>query len=249
MFSQTIKNTSLLLIIFTSLITTTSAQNSPKNNEYLKSLHEHESSGGSLYCKNESGGTRQNFNSCESFQSLLNKGCFDYSTAGIKMKAGYSKLCEDLKVLNTANPVSTIFFNFNFDYWWKDLPAEIIPMSGGVYSDDSWEIAKIQREQLVKGKTLGEITFEKVYVTKDAFEAIISVNEDDCGGIRDYFKFSINYIADFNNDEIADLLITGVRLNQSDSCGLGSGNSLGSSFSVLVQKKSEESKVEVINQK
>ena len=122
------------------------------------------------------------------------------------------------------------------------------PDNSGIYNDSSWEITKVAREKLVKGKLLGEIAFSKVSATKESLEAILSINKGECGEVEDFFKISIEKIADFNSDGIAELLLKGYRVKRSDSCSLGSGNSLGAGFSVLVQKKGATETPVVINQ-
>ena len=53
---------------------TDSPENTKQIDGHLKKLLEKEKKGGQLYCKYESGGKREDFNSCESFSLLKNKG-------------------------------------------------------------------------------------------------------------------------------------------------------------------------------
>jgi hypothetical protein len=225
-----------------------SAESKIQFDALLEKLLEKEKKGGQLYCEYGSGGKHEEFNSCKSFLLLQKKGCFGYSTAGISMKIWYSDLCKEIDTLKRAKPATTNYFKINSDDWWKYLPAEVIPMPGGIYNDSSWEITKVAREKLVKGKLLGEIAFSKVSATKESLEAILSIDKGECGEVEDFFKISIEKIADFNSDGIAELLLKGYRVKRSDSCNLGSGNSLGAGFSVLVQKKGATETPVIINQ-
>ena len=52
------------------------------------------------------------------------------------------------------------------------------------------------------------------------------------------FYLNAVLLADFDGDGVAELLVKGSRAYQSESCLLGSGNSLGGGFSVLINKDS-----------
>ena len=166
----------------------------------------------------------------------------------MSMESRYSDLCKEIEKFKNAKPATANYFKIDSGDWWKSLPAEVIPMPGGIYSDSSWEIAKDARDKLVVGKTLGEISFSKVSTTKKSLEAVISVSKEECGEVEDYFQLSIEQISDFNGNGLADLLLKGYRVERSDSCMLGSGNSLGAGFSVLVQKRNKTETPEIIEQ-
>lgn len=209
-------------------------------NAYSQSLRLKVASGGTLYCKENSKEKRVEFKSCQSFSALKEKGCFGDSTYDMGVESLYSQVCVEIKTIGKAASSKVNYFDLESSEWWKTIPAEVIPMSGGIYNDESWEIAKIERDELVVGKTLGDLHLSNL--TKDAgvLNTIISKSTEECGQINDTLMISVTLLADFDQDGIAELLLKGYRVDSSDSCFLGSGNSLGSGFSVLVKKVSPE---------
>jgi hypothetical protein len=244
-----IKNIGFLLAILSfSAYAIASDKDKEQFDAHLEKLLEREKKGGQLYCEYETGDKRESFKSCESFLLLKKKGCYGNSTYEMSIEFGYSDLCKEIEILRKAKPATANYFKIDSDDWWKTLPAEIIPMPGGIYNDSSWEVAKVARDKLVEGKILGQISFSKVSATKGSLEAVISISKEECGDVEDYFKISTAQVADFNGDGLADLLLKGYRVDRSDSCNLGSGNSLGAGFSVLVQKKGANETPVIISQ-
>jgi hypothetical protein len=204
--------------------------------EYRTELSLEEKSGGKLYCEKSTDKKRENFSSCESFLNLQKRGCYGRSTRAIGTELRYEMLCREIEVLNLAKSTAINYFELESDDWWKLLPADIIPMPGGVYSDASWKGAKITREKLVKNKLLGDSNVEKVTFVKDGVVLILNTRADECGVVEDHLKISPVLLADFDKDGIAELLIKGYRLFLSESCHLGSANTLGAGYSTLVKK-------------
>ena len=98
-----------------------------------------------LYCEAQSDGERHPYDSCQSFSALRERGCFGRSTYDMSMESRYAAKCDNAKALITAKNSSTHYFSIDSVDWWKTLPAEVIPISDGVYSDESREIAAAER--------------------------------------------------------------------------------------------------------
>ncbi len=215
--------------------------------EYVATLKSNAPTGGELYCETTAGGERHPYDSCESFSKLRDKGCFGYSIYDIRMESGYSAICAELEALSDAVPSSKHFFDIQSADWWRALPAEVIPVSGGIYSDESWEIAKRRRDELVTGKKLDQISMIEVSGEPGYFAATLELRTDDCGETRNRLEMKAAMLADLDGDGIAELLIEGYRVDKSETCSLGSGNSLGASFSVVLKKSDSESPVALRN--
>ena len=207
--------------------------------EYLKTLERREQNGSTLYCEDISPAGRDKYNSCSSFTSLRKRGCYGYTSYEISREISYAGLCEKLSVVRQAKPSTDSFIDTESKSWWEKLPAEIIPMSGGVYSNESWEIAQDDRKELVSDKLVGQLSFDSVTANMNKVEIVIDAWKEDCGEVQDYFEFSPILLADFDGDGIAELLIGGSRFNRSETCHLGTGNRFGAGFSVLVKMTGE----------
>ncbi len=206
--------------------------------EYLGNLLDDEKNGGSLFCENDSGGVSEDYRSCKSFYNLKERECYGRTTLEMNWEYRYADICQEIEALEQAS-ISTIdYFDLESIDWWKTLPAEVIPLRGGIYTQESWEKQNAERENLVTGKLLGDIDFVEVTVELKSFEAILSSEEAECGKIIDYFYLNAVLLADFNRDGVSELLLHGFRAYQSESCGLGSGNNLGGWFSVIINKDS-----------
>ena len=240
---QFVLNKSLIIFVTTLLFSSMSCHISAGEVVEIKSieiyktlLSNKEKEGGKLFCEEGEGGKRLIFNSCESFNSLKSKGCYGNSTREIRNESRYALLCREIDVLQKANSSANAYFDLSTKGWWKSLPAEVIPMSGGVYSDASWEKAETALKRMVKDKLLGDLELDKVTVTMGNIDIVIESANEECGVIEDFLRISPVALADFDNDGVAELLLKGYRLDRSDSCSLGSGNSLGAEFSILVKK-------------
>jgi len=206
--------------------------------DYSKDLLSKVQSGGTLYCEDNSIGKNIEFKNCESFTTLKKQGCFGYSTYAMSVESRYSIVCSEINTIKKASSSKVNFFALDSPNWWKSIPAEVIPMSGGIYSDESWNIAKLERDKFVAGKVLGDLQLVNLSIESGVFNAILSESTQECGLVNDTFKLSVKLLADFDQDGIAELLLKGYRVDNSDTCSLGSGNSLGAGFIVLLKKSS-----------
>ena len=202
--------------------------------QYKEALLVLENRGGRLYCPD---GEEKSFENCTTFTALREQGCYGYSTAERRMEANYSDNCLELESLSSAQSFKENFFDLETKDWWKWMPAEIIPVSGGIYSDESWRAAQKRRDTLVKGKRLDQINLQQVSTYLDRIEIIIGTKKESCGDIEDYLEIDTMLLADFNNDGVAELLLKGFRLDRSETCPLASANSLARAFNVVVTKQ------------
>ena len=206
--------------------------------EYTKDLLSKVQSGGVLYCEENSIGKKIEFKSCESFTALKKKGCFGNSTYAMSVESRYSMVCGEINTIKQASSSKINYFELESSDWWKSIPAEVIPMSGGIYSDESWNLAKLERDKLVAGKVLGDLKLVNLSRESGVLNINLSKSTQECGLVYDTFKLSAKLLADFDQDGINELLLKGYRVDNSDSCSLGSGNSLGAGFIVLLKKES-----------
>ncbi|TQV71102.1 hypothetical protein FLL45_22510 [Aliikangiella marina] len=203
--------------------------------EYKEALLVLEKRGGNLYCPDKNSETA--FADCRSFEILREQGCYGYSTAAMRSESRYSDNCLELnKLRNTQTPKKSYFVLDN-KTWWQDLPATIIPISGGVYSDESWKTSQRKRDTLVKDKRLKDLRLHKVSTYLDRVEIVIATKKLECGKVEDYLEIDTIVLADFNHDEIAELILKGHRVDRSDTCPLGAANSLGATFMAVLAKE------------
>ncbi|WP_186505089.1 hypothetical protein [Neptunicella marina] len=210
---------------------------------YLADLHKTEQRGGSLYCEKDE--DNHQFKSCEAFNQLKQQGCYGNSTYAMSVELNYERLCNQIDRLKNAKLTKVNYFDLSSPNWWQAIPAEIIPMSGGIYSDDSWKIAQQNRQKLVSGKQLGELNLSNTSSDTATLELILATDKQACGEINDTFNLSVKLVADFDNDGIAELLLQGYRVDRSDTCRLGSGNSLGAGFTAMIKKPAENAPIEI----
>ncbi|MFN2146031.1 MAG: hypothetical protein ACK2T7_11820, partial [Anaerolineales bacterium] len=130
------------------------------------------------------------------------------------------------------------FFDLEEDDWWASIPAEVIPLRGGIYTAESAEQDRIEHEELVKGRTLGEMNFVEATASQKGLEAYLSIREIDCGLVIDFFSMNVAMLADLDDDGIAELLVKGYRANRSETCVLGTGNYLGAEHMAIIDKDS-----------
>jgi hypothetical protein len=155
-------------------------------------------------------------------------------------------MCSKKSALVTARDSQENYFAFESADWWKPLPAAVIPMSGGVYSGESWEIASSRREELVADKQLGDLPFSEIESSNGRFAATLEITNLECGEIRNRLEMEATLLADFDGDGVAEALLEGYRVDRSETCSVGTGNSLGASFSVLVKKASPDARISVL---
>lgn len=211
--------------------------------EYLGQLAIQEAGGGELNCEDASGEKWQPFNTCAAFEALRERGCSGYTMHEIKSELRYAKVCKTIKILRASNKAAKHYFDVSSENWWRALPAELIPMPGGMYSDESWDAASKAREALVTGKTLAEISFVEIRSEPGSLAATLATRHAECGDVRDEILLEATLLADFDGDDVAELMLQGYRADQSDSCALGSGNSIGATFTVIVQRDGPDSPI------
>ncbi len=204
--------------------------------DYKKNLLSKVQSGGTLYCGDRENGKHIEFKSCQSYVSLIKQGCFSQSKSEMIFNSSYPEICSEIKALKNASVSKINYFDLNSSDWWEPIPAEVIPMPGGLYTDSSWEHAELQRNKLVTGKLLRDLKLVNDSKELGVLNATLSKVNDECGEIDDTFIISVKLLADFDRDGIAELLLKGSRLNTSVGCSLGSGNRIGAEFTVLLKK-------------
>ncbi|UAJ72049.1 hypothetical protein IQE94_13175 [Synechocystis sp. PCC 7339] len=213
--------------------------------EYQQQLNERESEGGQLFCKN-SPNEKIQFNNCSKFQQLRSQGCYGATTYEIAVEINYVDVCAQIDLMKKAHSFDQQYFQLDSPHWWKQLPAQIIPMRGGIYSEESWENETRKPSQLTKDKLLEELEFQKIAVDNQSVELILSATAADCGVINDTFTLSAILLSDFDQDGIAELLIKGDRRNVSQDCQLGTGNIIGGSSTIVLKKSGADENISVI---
>lgn len=213
--------------------------------DYMEKLQREVTIGGRLYCQDKF--EEENFKDCKSFNSLKARGCYGETTRDMSVENRYENTCKEIEALQRASTSTIDHFDLKSKDWWRSIPAEVIPMPGGIYTDKLWEKEKLNREELVKGKLLGQLDFLKLVVGLSSIEAVIGSTKSECGETHDTLRIAAVLLADFDGDGIAELLLQGYRLDDSDSCLLGSGNSMGAAFSALVKKSNPTSTPIVMN--
>jgi hypothetical protein len=220
---------------------------------YLSYLLDQEQAGGTMTCVSESSMEDVEYYDCEAFYDYKELGCYGWNTFDMYREDYYDGLCKLITRLNQANASSLDYFDLRSPDWWKSISAEVIPGRGGIYSKEEAEEAMRERDALVAGKRLGEIDFLSAEAFYDGeggyycFEGILSSeNYVDCGIVYDMFVFCPALIADFDQDGLGEMLISGSRNYESDECFLGSGNLLGAFFEVILEKDYESGPIEII---
>ena len=210
---------------------------------YIEELKAREKNGWALYCHTPDGGEDVAYSDCETFYELKDRGCYGWNTVDINREYSYDSLCQELTFIGQVRESSVDNFNLESPDWWKSLPASVIPGRGGIYSEEGVEQARIERDELVKGKLLGEIEFVSVNSEYDSSDGLLRFSGvlsrevyDDCGSVDDLFFFYPALLADFDSDGIGELLVSGYRNYDSEDCFLGTGNRLGAFFDILINK-------------
>lgn len=214
--------------------------------EYKEALFDFNYQGAMLYCEElPDRAKRQPYRNCREFKALKSKACFGNSTYDMAMEMRFAKACAELALIEQTSAPKVNFFDLTSGNWWWAIPAELIPMSGGIHSDEGYELAKQTHKTWVEGKLLKDV-LNNVRSTKNHdIDVILAETTYDCGVVTDNFTMKLSLVTDFNHDGAADLLIQGYRVNRSDSCHLGSGNGLGASYSVILQKPSATAPITV----
>lgn len=190
--------------------------------------------GGHLMC----GETLMSYNTCDEFRKLQHQDCYGRDTVSMKKELFYEDLCHQIDLLETGEAYQNNFFDLEFENWWAELPAELIPMKGGVQSEDQFDVLQKELIVLHDKKWLKHISFERIHSSPLAIEAVLASEPCDGTRIEDTLTITPKVLADFDGDGKADMLVSinrVDRLKSSDAgCWLGTGNSLGgTSFRVL----------------
>lgn len=213
--------------------------------EYQQQLKERELEGGQLFCEN-SHNEKIKFSNCPKFQQLQNQRCYGATTYEMAVEMNYVDICVQIDLIEKAHSFEQQYFQLDSPHWWQQLPAEIIPMRGGIYSEESWDNEILELKKLTKDKLLGELEFQKIAMDNQSVELLLSTTPADCGVINDTFTLSAIMLADFDQDGIAELMIKGDRRNVSQECHLGTGNILGGSSNIVLKKSGADEKISVI---
>lgn len=213
---------------------------------YLKELKNFELEGGELFCENKEGEKDIEYHNCREFMLLQEQGCYGFSTHAIGLAIRYESTCDEIKAVRQARVAAKNFFKLDAKDWWQSLPAEIIPLPGGLYEDEILAREEYKLKNVFAGKLLRDLKFDNILGSNREVELVLSTTKEECGEIRDVLHFSPVLLADFDNDAIAELLIKGYRTHDSESCLLGSGNNLGGEFFVLLKKTSSTEKITIL---
>ena len=112
--------------------------------------------------------------------------------------------------------------------WWKELPIKAIPARSGIYNLEIQGKEKKELNLLISGKAvLGELPVSVSHPEKDTVELVLSKEILDCGVTTDVLTLKHRGYADVNGDGVAENCVFIGRANTSESCAMGSGNSLG----------------------
>lgn len=217
--------------------------------KYKENLIIQESKGGGLSCPGDSGWEDKKYSDCISFYALKDIECYGYSTPAIYRERAYDEICNLINLMDQIATSELDSFDLDPDNWWKNLPAEIIPVRGGTFAPGEFKYEKQIREQLVLNKSLDEIPFTSLGSKYDDNYGILefvgylnSEEYESCGIVFDELYISPVLLADFDGDGIGELLLCGYRMYSSDDCLLGSMNSLNAYFHILINMDSPSDK-------
>ena len=214
--------------------------------EYKAALFDFNFQSATLYCEDlPDTAQHQSYRTCSEFKALKTRKCYGYSTYDMAMEMRFENACAELALIEQTSAPNVNFFDLTSGNWWWTIPAELIPMSGGIYSDEGYELAKQIHKTRVEGKLLKDVLSDVQSTKRHDIDVNLAETTHDCGVVTDNFTMKLSLVADFNHDGAADLLIKGYRVNRSDSCHLGSGNGLGASYSVILQKPSADAPITV----
>lgn len=152
------------------------------------------------------------------------------------LEYSYRDTCKEIEMLQGASVTDREYLILEDNDWWKSIPAEVIPMRTGIYSQESRTRQKTDLDELVDGKILGDIQFEQIHMEPLSIVMILGSEEDDCGLTTDNFHLNAVLLADFDGDGIVELLLHRFRAYQSETCSLGSGNYLGGWSTIILNK-------------
>ncbi|WP_105199155.1 hypothetical protein [Pseudoalteromonas sp. T1lg10] len=202
--------------------------------------------GGEFFCPDaDTQGSLRKYASCDEYSALIKRGCYGKSREEFGRELVYGAACAELTLLDQVKVAKENHFDMDSANWWHHIPASIIPLPGGIESDEMKQQAQGELETLVKGKTLGELSLVNNKSNPRLFETVLGSHTRECGVVKDTFKLFVQLIADFNGDGKADLLLSGTRDNLSDDCPLNAYKEGGGSTTFLYEKHSAQSELKV----
>jgi hypothetical protein len=157
-----------------------------------------------------------------------------------------------LSVLNSLvfkqeiDPSLQSHFSSDKQNWWEELPIKVIPARSGIYNLETQGNEKDELKLLTLGKSvLGELPVSVSHPEDSTVELVLSKEILDCGVTTDVLTLKHRGYADVNGDGTAEECIFIGRANTSESCAMGSGNSLGYGGWYVFGKDSIGTKVEL----
>lgn len=184
------------------------------------------------------------YESCEEFLQL-HDGCYEGdSTWSMKAFSSAASKCSLFELLSSAKADAPHHFNTDNPDWWKELPASVIGMKGGIYSISGWEEMVADREARFSERNLDELVLTNIVANGTEIQASLSEQEWECGKINDVFHLKAVVTADVDKDGIGELVVEGWRAYESEHCWLGTGNTMSAQFWSVLQKKSADGDVE-----
>lgn len=200
-----------------------------------------------LSCFGCNGPRTVKYNSCEEFYDLRKNGYAGGTTYEMDTEHAYKIACQSMQEISSTATANNNHFNIGVENWWHTLPAEIIPLAGGIFCSSDIEFLEHQLFELTNGKRLGEIEFNDIRVSEYGIDFILGKSEHDCGIIEDTMRIRTMGMVDVDGDGVDELYIRGYRADESETCQLGSGNYLGAGFSRFVTKPTADSLSQVVN--
>ena len=202
-----------------------------------------------LYCEKKDGeGVRVEYDSCKALRSLQKKGCYGLSTLEIKMELWMSDLCDFRSELLMLRPASSSFFDLDSEDWWREIPAELIPLHGGVYNDELWDMAVKEHRRLTEGKRIGDILASFQRKEGKVIEGLVGQTKEDCGLVFDKVRIEPLVTGDVDGDGARELSLKIVRLRSSSECELRSlygSMYTPASATYWIKKTSKQGRMEV----
>lgn len=210
--------------------------------DYKRLLSLDELEGGQLHCPDKQP-NEVSYHSCEEFEKLRASGCYGMSTYSMGREHVYKESCSIISRVSKAKKSSASYIDTASKNWWHDIPASIIPPSGGDGPDDDWDAIVASHEKKLANKTLSDLSFEVVKVKEGYFKGKYNIHKSDCGLVWTELELSYSVPADYDQDGTEELLIVGHDIRRSDTCWFGSANGLSAGFYTFLEKDTKDSKV------
>lgn len=209
-------------------------------------LSEYINKGGQLYCGDCEGMVYAPFDSCQSFEQLKSQNYYGYKNDEIFHEVNYGKACWEFAALDKMTVRGVSYFDLSSADWWKDLPADFMPMPSGIYNDESWDAARAVHTALTENKRMHQIDFIDIRPSWNGQKFVLKRDQEDCGVIEDIMTIDAVLLADADHDGIDDLFIMGDRQDSSDKCFLGRFSSLSAGFHRYIGKPTPDATPELV---